>query len=73
MFMLSLRATPATHQTPAAAGAAEEPIGCGWFDSSHELQRGLLVREHTSLAELTELLPLSNWLALHLSGWQPQA
>jgi hypothetical protein len=23
----------------------EKPLGCGWFDSSHELMRGIVVRE----------------------------
>lgn len=34
--------------TPApslAAGLAEPPAGCGWFDSSHELHQGLAVQE----------------------------
>ncbi len=73
MFKLSRRAAPATPEPPAAAGATDQPAGCGWFDSSYDLQRGLLVHEHTSLADLAELLPLSSWLDLHLSGWQPQA
>jgi hypothetical protein len=73
MFKLSRRAAPAIPEPPAAAEATDEPAGCGWFDSSHELQRGLLVHEHTSLAELSVLLPLPDWLDLHLSGWRPQA
>lgn len=23
----------------------QKPLGCGWFDSSHELTRGLFIRE----------------------------
>ncbi len=37
--------------------------GCGWFDSSHELQHGLLVTEHAEAAQL----PLDAWLSLHLA------
>lgn len=73
MFKLFQRAAPATPDAPPAIPQEDTVRACGWFDSSHELQRGLLVREHTSLAELAEQLPLSNWLDLHLSGWQPQA
>lgn len=54
------------------APQAEEQVafaGCGWFDSSHDLLSGLQVQEHASLATLSELLPLSHWLDLHLSGW----
>ena len=34
----------------AAGGPAPEdgPCGCGWFDSSHDLRAGLVVREHAS-------------------------
>lgn len=79
MFHLSPRAAP---QTPPLANAVPIPKpepeperepgrGCGWFDSSHELKQGLQVQEHASLAELSELLPLADWLQLHLSSWQP--
>jgi hypothetical protein len=49
---------------------ADLPLGCGWFDSSHELQHGLLVREHATPDTLAGELPLANWLELHLSGWR---
>lgn len=45
------------------------PIGCGWFDSSHELERGLVVCEHASAASLAGQLPLASWLEWHLCGW----
>lgn len=64
---------PTPSPQPAAdsvAEAEEPPRGCGWFDSSHELQAGLQVLEHAS-AE-TAALPLGDWLALHLGSWQPQ-
>ncbi len=57
-----------------ALDAEEEdrPRGCGWFDSSHDLQHGLSVREHASPDTLARELPLANWLELQLSGWRPQ-
>jgi hypothetical protein len=42
-----------------------EPRTCGWFDSSHDLQRGLLVQEHVSLDTLAGAMCLSDWLAWH--------
>jgi hypothetical protein len=47
------------------------PPGCGWFNSSHELQRGLLVTEHASADAVAAELPLESWIGLHLAGWQP--
>ncbi len=44
---------------------------CGWFDSSHDLQQGLVVREHASVDTLTGELPLTQWLELHLQTWRP--
>ena len=59
---------------PASLSPDEEvPGGCGWFDSSHELQSGLWVREHTSPDEVAAELPLASWLELHLAGWQAHA
>lgn len=57
---------------PAADGADEElPCrGCGWFDSSHELQTGLLVTEHDHDATVAATLPLATWLNLHLADWR---
>lgn len=53
------------------AGALEpRPPGCGWFDSSHELQCGLAVTEHLSADAVASELPLGDWLELHLSGWR---
>lgn len=58
------------------AGTAEAPAetdtaGCGWFDSSHDLQSGLCVTEHASADAVANDLPLEAWLELHLSGWRP--
>ena len=52
----------------------EAPLhGCGWFDSSHDLNEGLCVREHgsaDSLAAELRGMPLAHWLELQLSGWR---
>lgn len=48
----------------------DRPLGCGWFDSSHELQAGLQVREADEGALAT--LPLGDWLALELREWTGQ-
>ena len=59
---------------PALADELDErPRGCGWFDSSHDLQHGLSVREHASPDTLARELPLADWLELQLSGWRPGA
>lgn len=63
------------HCAPAVAPAPAHddlPPGCGWFDSSHELQRGLLVTEHSCADSVAHALPLAEWLALHLNGWRGQ-
>jgi hypothetical protein len=46
-----------------AAQPTNEPRACGWFDSSHDLQQGLLVQEHVCLDTLAGALSLSDWLA----------
>jgi len=67
---------PALPPVPARAGHpgcseddTERP-GCGWFDSSHELQSGLWVQEHASPDDVAAELPLASWLELHLAGWR---
>lgn len=70
--------TAATAATPATIAETEPPEddaprGCGWFDSSHELQAGLQVTEHASPDAVAAALPLADWLGLHLGGWQPPA
>ena len=66
--------TPRTRRRrePAAGADPADPClaaGCGWFDSSHELRCGLIVREHATPDTLAEELPLANWLERHLAGW----
>ena len=45
--------------------------GCGWFDSSHELQRGLQISEHDDDEVVAAALPLATWLELQLADWKP--
>jgi hypothetical protein len=73
-------------RAPAPAGASEaspaepaadddRPRGCGWFDSSLDLQQGLRVQEHAGLpgSEPSPAeLPLGAWLELQLQGWRPE-
>jgi hypothetical protein len=40
----------------------ERPCGCGWFDSSHELNRGLQVTEISSPEPVANEVPLGWWL-----------
>jgi hypothetical protein len=40
---------------------------CGWYDSSHELQSGLVVLEHSGPQALVSELPPSDWLELYLA------
>jgi hypothetical protein len=49
----------------AVALAEDRPLGCGWFDSSHDLHQGLQVREADG--QVLALLPLSDWLSLHVT------
>lgn len=48
--------------------AADHPTGCGWYDSSHELLRGVRVTEHAEAAAVVNLVPLSWWLAWELDA-----
>ncbi len=61
-------AVPAADRGP---NPTDAPQGCGWFDSSHELQQGLLVREHSDPADLAAEMPLGAWLDMQLSAWRP--
>jgi hypothetical protein len=56
---------------PAPADVEEQAGGCGWFDSSHELQHGLWVQEHATPDAVANDLPLGEWLELHMAAWQP--
>jgi hypothetical protein len=63
--------TPAA-PPPAGPGYASQPDRgpvCGWYDSSHDLQQGLLVREHSTPDSLAAELPLLGWLEWQLAGW----
>lgn len=54
---------------PATDG--EAPV-CGWFDSSHELARGLRITEHERADEIARLVPLAWWLAWELDEPAPR-
>jgi hypothetical protein len=77
LSLLPWRRKPRAHRAPRpdevvlpALDAEDEdrPRACGWFDSSHDLQHGLSVREHATADALGRELPLGNWLDLQLSG-----
>lgn len=65
------------HAGPCADGeAAAEPDdipprGCAWFESSRELDAGLLVTEHDSPDRVANQLPLEVWLEWQLMGARP--
>jgi hypothetical protein len=48
----------------------EAVLGCGWFDSSHDLHAGLCVQEHAHPDTVAQHLPLADWLELQLSDWR---
>ncbi len=65
----AVAAQPQAGVADAAPDEEERLLGCGWFDSSHALQSGLLVTEHATADAVAPDMPLSDWLALHLAGW----
>ncbi len=66
----SWRERAAAQELPAQAPATDDlPLGCGWFDSSHELRAGLLVTERAPADRAAAALPLETWLGLQLRGW----
>jgi len=71
----------ATRRPPEPAGKVDgerEPVtpACGWFDSSHELEQGLMVCEHgndsagAAMATAMATAPLADWLDFELRGWR---
>jgi hypothetical protein len=71
MHLLPCRPAPVRPPRPARPEVAEpedRPRGCGWFDSSHELQTGLRVDEHLAPEVVATLVPLSWWLAWELDA-----
>jgi hypothetical protein len=64
--------TPVVAPVPAAPDGApadepDTPPPCGWFDSSHELRRGLVVTELEQPESVARVVPLSWWLQWQLS------
>jgi hypothetical protein len=53
---------------PSAEALDEVLLGCGWFDSSHALHRGLQVTEHPTPERVVDQVPLGWWL-----DWQSAA
>jgi hypothetical protein len=49
------------------AELAGDGRACGWYDSSHELQRGLEVTEYRGVEGLAKELPVTVWLSLTLN------
>ena len=72
---LQLRCPDVTEAPVLPSADDDRPRGCGWFDSSLDLQQGLRVQEHTGLpgsdAALADL-PLAAWLELQLNGWRAE-
>lgn len=52
---------------PSDAQLDDVLLGCGWFDSSHELHAGLQVTEHLTPERVVNELPLGWWL-----DWQDE-
>lgn len=53
------------------ASVAEERPGCGWFDSSHDLQHGLVVTEFEQPDAVAQLVPLGWWLEWQVGAGLP--
>jgi hypothetical protein len=79
--LLWWRAAPARRAprpaTPDWVNAGSEPnpeqlddvlMGCGWFDSSHELNTGLQVTEHLTPERVVNEVPLGWWLDWQAHG-----
>lgn len=67
MWIFSRRAAQPPRARLAASPVDETP-GCGWFESSHELQSGLEVQEHADVSALTRDLPLDDWMTLYFAS-----
>lgn len=63
----AVRADHGAHSLQALPAAAAElevlPGGCGWFDSSLDLSRGLAVVEHAGFDAIGDTVPLAWQLA----------
>ncbi len=46
-------------------------LGCGWFDSSHELNTGLQVTEYLTPERVANEVPLGWWLDWQAHGPSP--
>ena len=68
MPLAELPAAPLRAAVPISAAAADSddllPAGCGWFDSSLDLSRGLAVVEHAGFDAISDVP-----LAWQLAAW----
>ena len=71
----ALRRTGRPHRDWVNAGSEPSPaqlddvlLGCGWFDSSHELNTGLQVTEHLTPERVANEVPLGWWLDWQSGG-----
>ena len=48
-------------------------LGCGWFDSSHELNSGLQVTEHLTPERIANEVPMGWWLDWQSGAAAPSA
>jgi hypothetical protein len=56
------------HTAPDTVICDPPALGCGWFDSSHDLASGLRVQELATPEALAQALPLGSWLELELAA-----
>ncbi len=66
--LLRRRSPAATPRLAAREADDEAQTGCGWFDSSHDLNQGLCVRELVNPAALARELPLPAWIDWQLAA-----
>jgi hypothetical protein len=48
--------------------AEDRPLGCGWFDSSLDLNSGLMVHKHACVDAVAGEVPLAFWLDVKLAS-----
>ena len=66
--LLQRRSSAVTARRAVREAEDDAPPGCGWFDSSHDLNQGLCVRELANPAALARELPLPAWIDWQLAA-----
>lgn len=64
-----------TDASPDQPPPDDEPRGCGWFDSSHDLHHGLQVTEHADPDTVANEVPVGwrvDWIARGDGAPQPR-